>query len=106
MRLLAEVGYDERLMGYESSPGVGNMPLSLYSLREVYHFLRGCGGERIHYLDLGALAQWVGEVLGDAALQRAIGEALPEEGAYFARAARVAQVIGERLEQAEKAITA
>lgn len=98
-RLLTEMGYEDRLIGYEITASSDSPPLSLYSLQEVYEFLCGNSMDRIAEVDLDGLATWVGEVLGDSYLQHAIDESAKEETAYLKQAAKVALLLGERLEQ-------
>ena len=105
-RGLEEVGYEERLVGYQSSPAMGNMPLSLYSLREVLHFLAGNDGSLVNYVDLKELGEWVDKVLGDEDLRLAIERDLEAKDEYQRRSLRIAQVIGDRIAHYESILSA
>lgn len=103
---MEEVGFEERLVGYESSDAIGNAPISLYSLAEIYEFLAKNSSSYQAWINLAELSKWVGEVLGDQDLQRAIEEAIKGHNSYFAAAKRVAQLIRERLDQARAVASA
>lgn len=114
-RLLSELDYEKRLVGYEMSPATGNAQRSLYSLQEAYDFLkmgeaddlllRG-GGALIGYLDLDELRQWVGDVLGDQDLAAAVGQAVADAENYRDRLLEVRQLVRERLDQCKAAVSA
>ena len=67
-RVLLEVGFDERLVGYRLRQRTGPIPASLYSFEEVVHLL----GDKFPYLGLERLRQWVASVAKDSELAAAI----------------------------------
>ncbi|MDI3281340.1 MAG: hypothetical protein QJR13_08235 [Bacillota bacterium] len=108
LKLLREVEYEERLVGYKMSPATGNEQCSLYSLQEVADFLRMDSLEHyllkgghpfIGYIDLEELTRWVGEVLGDQELARALEEELKQGESYQSKVALVKPLLKQRLEQ-------
>ncbi|MDI6872596.1 MAG: hypothetical protein QME79_14830 [Bacillota bacterium] len=112
--MLAEVGYEERLVGYEMSPATGNAPRSLYSFREVCDFLRVGNPEdlltkgshsSIGYLDLEELRRWIGSVLGDRDLAEAIGRELEAHKTYRERVDAARELMRQRLEQCRAALS-
>lgn len=115
LKLLQEVGYEGRLVGYKMSPATGNEQCSLYSLQEVADFLRmdsledyllKGGHPSIGYVDLEELTRWVGEVLGDRELARALEEELKQGESYQAKVALVKPLLKQRLEQCRALVEA
>ena len=69
-RILGEVDFQDRLIGYKMRRRMGPVPVSLYSFEQVVRFLT----EDIPQIELDDLEAWVGEKIGDEDLARAIGE--------------------------------
>ena len=112
-RILSEVDFDKRLIGYDMKPRAGNTPLSLYSFAEAVNFLHvdsledlmipGARGS-VGYIDLEALKNWVATVMGDEDLAAAIDEAVTQNDNYHDQAHAVKEVMMERLGQCKHAI--
>lgn len=107
-RARREVGYEERLTGITLNQMAGTIPHDLYTLDAAASFLRvdslqallAPGGRAsIHYIDPGALARWVGEVLGDTELADALREAVAQEEVYANQVGPVRALLEQRLEQ-------
>lgn len=107
-RILAEVPFDRRLMGFRMTPRAGNTPMALYAFEEAVKFLHvdsledllTPGGKgSVGYIDLGALKEWVEEVMGDKDLAAAIGEVIAEDSNYHDQANTVQGLMAERLSQ-------
>jgi hypothetical protein len=98
-RVLREVGFEERLVGYRLRERTGPMPSSLYSFEEVVHLL----GDKCPYVSLERLEQWVDSVTEDAELAAAIAKVIEEETNDRDRMLRVKTLMGERLCQCKKA---
>jgi hypothetical protein len=98
-RVLREVDFEERLVGYRLRERTGPMPSSLYSFEEVVHLL----GDKCPYVCLERLEQWVDSVTEDAELAAAIANVIDEETNDRDRMLRVKTLMGERLCQCKKA---
>ncbi len=80
-RLLRRVSFKERLIGFRSNPGPGDLEESIYSFEEASFFLDGgdlTGMDWVNSIPFNALKKWVGETLGDKELALAIGEIASE----------------------------
>lgn len=114
VKLLSEVGFEERLVGYEMSPATGQTPRSLYSLAEVARFV-GVGGAvelltrgsqaSIGYLDPEAVIRWVETILGDAALASALRRKLAGCATYREKAGVVHELLQQRLAQCQAVLS-
>ena len=110
-RILSEVDFDNRLIGFDMKPRAGNTPLSLYSFAEATNFLHvdgfdaltipGAGGS-VGYIDLAALQNWVNTVMGDKDLAEAIAETVKENESYHDQANAVKELLAERLHQCKE----
>ena len=99
-RVLREVGFEQRLVGYRLRERTGPMPASLYSFEEVVHLL----GDKCPYLCLQRLEQWVDSVTEDTELAAAIADAIREETNDRDRMLRIGTLMGERLCQCKRAV--
>ncbi len=109
-RLLAEVGFEERLRAANLTPMSGARQHSIYGFRQAINFLRidefedlVAAGPRasIAYVDPDALRIWVAEVLGDTELADAIGGAIAEGTSYVETMRPVKELMEYRLSQCE-----
>lgn len=79
-RLLADVAYEQQIVGLKMSAMGGSSPSTLLSLPQVAHFIQiGTYEEALNdrqatvgYVDPGALAAWISQVLGDDELAEAV----------------------------------
>jgi len=99
-RVLREVGFDQRLVGYRMRERTGPIPASLYSFEEVVHLL----SDQSPYVSLDRLQQWVETVTEDSELAAAIASVTEEETNDRDRMQRVGTLLGERLCQCKKAV--
>jgi len=99
-RVLREVGFEERLLGYRLRERTGPMPASLYSFEEVVHLL----GDKCPYVSPDGLQQWVDSVTEDAELAAAIADVIRVETNDRDRLSRIRTLMGERLCQCKKAV--
>ena len=85
LRVVGEVGFEERLLGVKMRPMVGNQEHFIYSVKEVVEFLRmepvedllATGSKAyVGYIDLHVLKKWMAEVIRDQKLARAIEKEL------------------------------
>ncbi len=112
-RLLSELGYEERLVGYKMTAMNGNTPESLYSLQEAIDILQADSPETLllkggnlslGYIDPGDLRKWVEEVLGDSELAGAIGLELEmgKESGYAKQIGAIKALMAQRLRQCKE----
>lgn len=107
-RILADVGFGERLVGVRMTPRAGMLRSSLYALREVAEFLNADSADEVFadgcragigYVELDELAAWVAGEFGDAELATRIRSASRSPGNYLERSAAVRGLLEERLAQ-------
>lgn len=92
-KILSKVPWQNRLVGLTAHQTAGTMMVDIYSFEEAVNFLKSCrtnysldellmkgSGATINYLDLSALANWVGDVLGDGELSEALKNVIGEVG--------------------------
>lgn len=98
-RVLKEVGFEERLIGYRMRERTGAIMVSLYSFEEVVHLLN----DRFPQLNLKRLEEWVREVMGDEELAVRIKGAIEQKSNDRDRTQCIRILMGERLCQCKKA---
>lgn len=99
-RVMREVGFQQRLVGYRLRERTGPIPSSLYSFEEVVHLL----GDQCPYVSPERLQEWVETVTEDAELAAAIADAREEETNDRDRMLRIKTLMGERLCQCKQAV--
>ena len=114
-RILSEVDFDHRLVGFDMKPRAGNTPMSLYSFTEATNFLHvdsfdeltipGARGS-VGYIDLTALQNWVDSVMEDKDLATAIEETVRQHESYHDQANAVKELLAERLSQCRNMVKA
>lgn len=114
-RILSEVPYNDRLIGFRMTPRSGNTPLSLYAFEEAVKFLHvdsledlltpGSKGS-VGYIDLEALKGWVSRVMDDQDLAAAIDEIVRNNDNYHDQANAVQTLMDERLQQCKEVVKA
>ena len=60
-KILAEVSFENRFIGYKLRERAGAIPVTAYSFEEVVNLLK----DRLPLINLEALAKWLREVIGD-----------------------------------------
>ncbi len=99
-RVLREVGFDQRLVGYRLRERTGPMPASLYSFEEVVHLL----GDKFPYVSLERLQQWVETVTEDSELAAAIANLNQDKTNDRDRMLHIGTLMGERLCQCKRTV--
>ena len=99
-RVLREVDFPQRLVGYRMRERLGAIQVSLYSFEEVVHLL----GDKFPYVSPEQLQQWVETVTEDAELAVAIAAVIQKETNDRDRMLRVGTLMAERLCQCKKAV--
>ncbi len=98
-RVLREVDFEQRLVGYRLRERTGPLPSSLYSFEEVVHLL----SDKFPFVSPERLQQWVATVTEDAELAAAIAGAIEEETNDVDRIAHIGALMAERLCQCKRA---
>jgi aromatic ring-cleaving dioxygenase len=98
-RVLHEVGFEERLVGYRVHQRLGPTITTMYSFEEVVHFLN----DKFPFLKFEDLEKWLRTVIEDEELAVKIAEAVEEEKNDHDRAQRIKIWMGARLSQCKKA---
>lgn len=108
LRVVGEVGYEERLLGVKMKSMVGNQEHFIYSVKEVIEFLRmeriedlltPGGKEYVGYIDPHVLKTWIAEVIRDQRLAEAIKENIERLDNFKDQVAAIKILISERFEQ-------
>ncbi len=99
-RVLREVDYPQRLVGYRMRERMGAIQVSLYSFEEVVHLL----GDKCPYVNLQRLEQWIETVTQDSELAAAIANVIQEETNDRDRMLRIKTLMGERLCQCKQGV--
>lgn len=112
-KVMAEVEFPDRLVGYKMNPMSGYEQTSIYSLQECVPFLymddlgqllaKGNAGS-MGYMDLETLQKWVGDVLGDTELSTALRKEMDAVESYREQIAPVRELIIKRLEQCQEVL--
>jgi hypothetical protein len=99
-RILTEVEFEDRLMGYRLRERTGPVAMTLYSFSEVVGLLN----DPLPRIDFNRLAQWIREVMGDAELAGKIQEVIEEDCGQQERLWRIKDLMEERLLHAKKIV--
>ena len=110
-RMLSEVDFENRLIGWSMRQMSGSQATSIYSLQEVADFIKiseldklfspGSGGS-IGYVDIEELTEWIDGVLGDSELAGAIHETYTGTCSYAEEINKARPLIVQRLKQCEE----
>jgi aromatic ring-cleaving dioxygenase len=98
-RVLNEVGFEERMVGYWISERLGPVKTSMYSFEEVINFLNN----QFPQLEFKELEKWIRVVMKDEELALKISEAIEEETNDHDRTERIRTLMQERLSQCKNA---
>jgi len=108
-KMLAEVGFKDRLEGTKMAAMAGDIRESLYSFKEAVKFLhfnvgswtdRGIGS--IGYINPVELEKWIRNVFGDLELAEAIGTEIKVNINYKDQARAIMPLMQQRLRQCEE----
>lgn len=111
--LTAEFDWDERVVGYQLSPVVGNLPVDLYNFTDAADFLHLGSGEQllvkgskthIGYIDPTALQAWLVDRFSDMELADAIGETVAASTNPWTVQEPIRELMQERLRQCRAAL--
>jgi hypothetical protein len=94
-RILAEVGFEDRITGYRLREKTGIMAIRLYSFEEVVGLLN----DPHPRLDFALLQRWVSETMEDPELAGRIGDAIQEDTSEQTRSIRIRDLMAQRLYQ-------
>jgi len=94
-RVLAEVDFNRRLVGYKMHRRAGPSPLSLYSFEEVVGLLL----HPLSQIDFSELEQWVREVMQDPELADRIREQRTRNVSAMRKTANIRDLMAKRLIQ-------
>ncbi len=98
-RILREVDFDQRFVGYRLRERTGPIAASLYSFEEVVHLLN----DQFPYVSPKQLEQWVETIMEDSELAAALAAAIQAETNDRDRILRTRTLMNERLCQCKKA---
>ena len=99
-KLLSEVSFEDRFVGYRMRQRAGSVAVTCYSFEQVVHLLR----DQLPMIDLTGLERWVRQVLCDECLADKIGIARDQGQNNYQRTLLIRELAEERLRQC-KAIT-
>jgi hypothetical protein len=97
-RILTEVGFEERLMGYRLGERTGPMSIPLYCFEEVVGLLN----EPHPRIDFNRLEEWVRGTMSDVELAGKIRDLLEEDMSDQDRSLRIRDLMALRLHQCMK----
>jgi hypothetical protein len=100
-RLLGTVPYRDRLPAGRLMPPVGMLRGDVRSLREL-HLLLTPDGRSLPGVNLSAMSDWVGRVIGDSELAHALRNATERAESYVEGCVNVYELVGLRLQQARE----
>jgi hypothetical protein len=97
-RMLSEVEFEDRLVGYQLYPRLGEVEITLFSFEEIVAFL----GDQNPYVDLKKLETWVREVIGDHELAEKINRLTGKNLSAFEKMAQAGSMMEARLKQCRR----
>ena len=97
-RLLNEVNFEERLIGYRLRQRTGPMPVTLYSFSEVVALLN----DPHPRMDFNLLERWIRETMGDIELAGRIKEEIEKDCSNQEKSFLIRDLAGERFLQCRK----
>ncbi len=98
-RVLQEVGFAKRIVGYQVRERSGPMAKALYSFAEVCDFLH----DQFPVLRFEELIRWLKVVMKDEELAFKVAEAVGQGHNDYERTLLIRELMGERLMQCKKA---
>ena len=98
-RVLQEVGFAKRIVGYQVRERSGPMAKSLYSFTEVCAFLH----DQFPAIAFEELIRWLRDVMKDEELALKVAEAVEQGHSDYERTRRIGEMMEERLTQCKNA---
>jgi hypothetical protein len=99
-RILTEVGFEHRLVGFSLHERTGPNPVTMYSFEEVVSLLN----DPHPRLDFNELEIWVRKTIDDQELAEQIAEAIGKGKSDQNRSDRIRKLMEERLSQCKKIV--
>lgn len=99
-RVLGDVEYDGRLVGYRIHKRYGPTEIVMYRFAEVVAFLR----EQHVLIDFDELVCWTKEVIRDSELEEAIKHVIASESDVKTRISLIQSILADRLNQCENIV--
>ncbi|MFC1851585.1 hypothetical protein ACFL27_15450 [candidate division CSSED10-310 bacterium] len=97
-RIMTEVDFESRFLGYRLHKRLGPVASSLYSVAEVVAFL----SEEMPLIDFEALLKWIRDTIGDNDLGQAIEAAIKSDSSDLEKTRHVRNLMYTRLVQCKK----
>jgi len=99
-RILTEVDFEDRLVGFSLHERTGPNPVTMYSFEEVVSLLN----DPHPRLDFSELEIWVRKTMDDQELAEQIAEAIGKGKSDQNRSDRIKELMEERLDQCKRLI--
>jgi len=100
IRILTEVGFEDRLNGFSLRERSGPMPVTMYGFKEVVSLLN----DPYPRIDFIELETWVGKTMGDNELADQIAEAIKKGHSDQERTHFIKDLLEERINQCKKLV--
>lgn len=97
-RILTEVGFEERLIGYRFRERTGPTSIALYSFEEVVGFL----SDPFPLMDFALLESWIRKSIGDTQLADRINDIVKRDSSNQDKTHRIRNLMEERLIQCKR----
>ena len=98
MKILSEVGFEDRLIGFSLRERTGPMPIIMYKFEEVVSLLNN----PYPRIDFNELEVWVRKAMGDEEMAEQIAEAIEKGKSDQERSYLIKKLMEERLTQCKK----
>ncbi|MDY6935689.1 MAG: hypothetical protein SVZ03_15895 [Spirochaetota bacterium] len=97
-RIMTDVGFEERLIGYRLRARTGPLSISLYSFREVVDLLN----DPHPRIDFNYLRKWIKDTMGDDELSNEIEVMIQKDISNHEKSLLIRNKMEERLLQCQK----
>jgi hypothetical protein len=97
-RILSEVEYEDRIIGYRLGQRIGLTPVTLYSFEEIICFL----SNPIPMIDFNALESWIRTIMEDNELADKIKEVRIDNASDHDKTFYIKDLMAERLRQCKR----
>lgn len=98
MRILSEVGFEDRLVGFSLRERTGPVPIIMYKFEEVVSLLN----HPYPRMDFNELEEWIRKAMGDKEMAEQIAEAIKKGKSDQERSHLIKELMEERLRQCKK----
>jgi hypothetical protein len=100
LRILGEVIFEDRLVGFSLHERTGPNPVTMYSFEEVVSLLN----DPHPRLDFSELETWIREIMGDEELAEQIADSIRKGKSDQNISLRIKKLMEERLDQCKRSI--